>query len=234
MLAKGVKRKRSEEEADPPSSSLFSLSVSKLHQSLQRIEPNLRRLVLVANTLRRLQGEMQPAPLVLNEAALPAVEASSVSRHGAGGVPACTLLDTCRSPLPSPSPASHVDELLFSSMDLSVFSTLLEDLNATEGLGDSLSPSLVQPEGLFSPESARTSPPGPPTPLEILGPGGYLLEDGLEDIFEDIDTSMYDSSFWSPISLPGLKEGSSSPVQERSDLADLDYLMDILVEAQEL
>ncbi|KAJ7303850.1 hypothetical protein JRQ81_011358 [Phrynocephalus forsythii] len=234
MLAKGVKRKRSEDEADPPtatpSSSLFSLSVAKLHHSLQRMDPNLRHLVLVANMLRRLQGETQLAsdpisPVALSEAEPPAVEA---------GVPASSPSDTCKSPLPAPPPAPQVDDLQFPSMDLSIFSTLLEDLSGTEGLGDPLHPSLSQPEGLLCSEPTRTSHQAPPGPLEILGPGGYLLEDGLEDIFEDIDTSMYDSELWSPASLPNLKEGFSSSVQERPDLADLDYLMDFLVEAQEL
>ncbi|XP_042296952.1 SERTA domain-containing protein 1 [Sceloporus undulatus] len=236
MLSKGTKRKRSEDEAlDPfvatiPSSSLFSLSVSKLHQSLQHVEPNLRHLVLVANTLRRLQGEMQPSaapvlPPALGGGDLPADDF-------AGSAPVSIPMEPCRKPPTSLAP--HVDELLLSNMDVSVFSTFLEDLNGMEGLGDSLQPSLAQPGSSLSPEPERTSPPGSPSSLEMLGSGGYLLEDGLEGLFEDIDTSMYDSDLWPPTSLPNLKEAFTTTGQEKLDLADLDYLMDMLVEAQEL
>uniref|UniRef100_A0A670JAD9 SERTA domain-containing protein n=1 Tax=Podarcis muralis TaxID=64176 RepID=A0A670JAD9_PODMU len=210
MLAKGTKRKRIEgDEGAPsaaPTSSLFSLSVSKLHQSLQHVEPNLRHLVLLANTLRRIQDEMQPATGALFQL-----------------------------PPPPPSLAPHADELLLSSMDLSVFSTILEDLSGLEGFGDAVHPSAAQPEGgpLCS-EPERTSQPCSSAPLDTQGPSTYLLEDGLEGIFEDIDTSMYDCELWSPTSLPSFKEAFPSSEDERPGLADLDYLMDMLVEAQEL
>lgn len=87
MLSKGLKRKREEEETmealsvdscwldpshpavaqTPPtvaSSSLFDLSVVKLHHSLRQSEPDLRHLVLVVNTLRRIQASMEPAPVL--------------------------------------------------------------------------------------------------------------------------------------------------------------------------
>ncbi|XP_008112020.1 SERTA domain-containing protein 1 [Anolis carolinensis] len=229
MLAKGMKRKWSEDEAPdlltatPPSSSLFSLSVSKLHQSLQNVEPNLRHLVLVANTLRRIQGEMQPA-------VSPIIPAALGEGDPLAAVP--VPLEPCRKPQAPLAP--HVDELLISNMDISVFSSILEDLSGIEGLGDSFQPSLGVPGDLLSPEPERTSHPGPHDSLETLGPGGYLLEDGLEGLFEDIDTSMYDSDLWPPTELPHLKEGFSTTAHEKPDLADLDYLMDMLVEVQEL
>uniref|UniRef100_A0A803TX31 SERTA domain-containing protein n=1 Tax=Anolis carolinensis TaxID=28377 RepID=A0A803TX31_ANOCA len=202
MLAKGMKRKWSEDEAPdlltatPPSSSLFSLSVSKLHQSLQNVEPNLRHLVLVANTLRRIQGEMQPA-------VSPIIPAALGEGDPLAAVP--VPLEPCRKPQAPLAP--HVDELLISNMDISVFSSILEDLSGIEGLGDSFQPSLGVP--------------------------GDLLN-GLEGLFEDIDTSMYDSDLWPPTELPHLKEGFSTTAHEKPDLADLDYLMDMLVEVQEL
>lgn len=248
LVAKGVKRKRSAEEAPPttstaiPSNSLFSISVSKLHQSLQHGEPNLRHLVLVANTLRRIQDEMQPARVGSPQAAPGrgplSSHASKVSSEAhAPDALACSLQDTGWRPLPVAS-LTPVDDLLLSSMDVSVFSTILE------GFGDSLHPSDGQPEGShlgvpLSPEPERTSNPCPPSPLEFLGAGGYLVEDGLDGIFEDIDTSMYDCEAWSSsASLPSFKEAFSSPVAEGErellDLADLDYLMDVLVGVQEL
>ncbi|XP_034974430.1 SERTA domain-containing protein 1 [Zootoca vivipara] len=243
MLAKGTKRKRIEgDEAAPsagPTSSLFSLSVSKLHQSLQHSEPNLRHLVLVANTLRRIQDEMQPAAGALFQQPDPpaAAAGSSVCRESPGGALPCALQDPGRRlPPPPPSLAPHVDELLLSSMDLSVFSTILEDLSGLEGFGDAVHPPTAQPEGgLLCSEPERTSQPCSSTPLlDTLGPSTYLLEDGLEGIFEDIDTTMYDCELWSPTSLPSFKEAFPSSEDERPGLADLDYLMDMLVEAQEL
>uniref|UniRef100_A0A8C3SR09 SERTA domain-containing protein n=1 Tax=Chelydra serpentina TaxID=8475 RepID=A0A8C3SR09_CHESE len=200
MLAKGVKRTRGEMEGgepeprDPgasPASSLFNLSMRKLDQSLRHVEPDLRHLVLVANTLRRMQRE-------------------------AGGPAPCR---------PPPS-NSQGDDLLLSTVDTSI-SALLEDL----------SPGRAEEEQPLAGEPPRTSAPclGP---LELLGSPGSLLEDGLEDIFEDIDTSMYDCDLWSPTSLSGLKAFSAADgsggkalagAEERLDMSDLDYLMDVLV-----
>lgn len=244
MLAKGLKRKWSGEEAELPTatppSTLFSISVSKLHQSLQHVEPNLRYLVLVANTLRRIQDEMQPAaassrpqPQALGRGASPA-EGSMPAGH----CPVGTLQGACRRPLlPTlpPPPLAPVDDLLLSNVDLSVFSTILEDLSSVEGLGDPMHSSSAQLEDsqlcLPGPEPDRTIHPGP---LEILGPGSYLLEESLEGIFEDIDTSMYDCDLWAPPSLPSFKEAFSreEEEEERLDLADLDYLMDAIVGVQ--
>uniref|UniRef100_A0A8C8SX33 SERTA domain-containing protein n=1 Tax=Pelusios castaneus TaxID=367368 RepID=A0A8C8SX33_9SAUR len=162
-----VKRTRGEMEGgeaeprDPcaaPASSLFNISMLKLHRSLRHVEPDLRHLVLVANTLRRMQGQIPEAP----------------------------------SGVVSPIPIS-------GSRD-----------SGSVPLTSSLPPSDSQ--------GARTSQPclGP---LELLSSASYLLEDSLEDIFEDIDTSMYDCDLWSPTSLSG----------DRLDLSDLDYLMDVLV-----
>ncbi|XP_066494970.1 SERTA domain-containing protein 1 [Tiliqua scincoides] len=245
MLAKGIKRKRSEEEAElptaTPSSSLFSISVSKLHQSLQHVEPNLRHLVLVANTLRRIQDEMQPdtAPSGPQQQALGRGVTVAGGSVPAEHIPVGTLQGSCRRPpLPPPPSLTPVDDLLLSSMDFSVFSTILEDLSSMEGFGDPLQSSSAQPEGsqlcLPGPEPDRTPHPCP-GPLEILGPGGYLLEESLEGIFEDIDTSMYDCDLWAPSSLPSFKEAFSSAEEEEEklDLADLDYLMDAIVGVQE-
>ncbi|KAJ6663881.1 hypothetical protein lerEdw1_009962 [Lerista edwardsae] len=242
MLAKSLKRKRSEEEAELPTatppSALFSISVSKLHQSLQHVEPNLRYLVLVANTLRRIQDEMQPATASSGPQPQPLGRRAAGGSMPSGHCPVGTLQGTCRRPLlPTlpPPPLAPADDLLLSSMDLSVFSTILEDLSSMEGFGDPLYSSSAQPEDgqlcLPGPEPDRTTHPGP---LEILGPGGYLLEESLEGIFEDIDTSMYDCDLWAPPSLPSFKEAFSreEEEEERLDLADLDYIMDTIVGAQ--
>lgn len=148
------------------SSSLFDLSVLKLHHSLRQSEPDLRHLVLVVNTLRRIQASMAPT------AALP--------------------------PVPSPPVAPSVADSLLASSDAALsasMASLLEDLSHIEGLSQAPQP------------HADEGPPGRPlagTPpslgaLDLLGPAtGCLLDDGLEGLFEDIDTSMYDSELWAP------------------------------------
>ncbi|XP_053122758.1 SERTA domain-containing protein 1 [Hemicordylus capensis] len=251
MLARGLKRKRSPEAevggSEPPaaaaappaaSSSLFSISLSKLRQSLQLAEPDLRHLVLVANTLRRIQEEMQPAAAASHPQqglgrGAPWVDSSSPSGHCAVGA----LQDAGRRlGLPPPPPPAPVDALLLSTMDVSGFSTILEDLSGLEGFSESPSPSSGPPGKVqlcpLSPEPERTSH------LEIGGPGGSLLEDGLEGLFEDIDTSMYDSDLWpAPGSLPSFKEAFSRGEAEGGEglgLEDLDYLMDVIVGAHEL
>nr|XP_025042934.1 SERTA domain-containing protein 1 [Pelodiscus sinensis] len=215
MLAKGVKRSHGEMEGedpeprDPgaaPASALLDISMLKLHQSLRHVEPDLRHLVLVANTLRRMQGHMQ-------------LQAGGPS----GQQP--------------PSPGQGGD-LLLSTMDASLcssISTLLEDLGQLE----SLSPARPEEEQLLAGECGTKPEPAPGHgPLDLLSSASYLTEDGLEDIFEDIDTSMYDCDLWSPTSLSGFKafpgaEGLDSKAlagaEGRLDMSDLDYLMDVLV-----
>ncbi|XP_015352331.1 SERTA domain-containing protein 1 [Marmota marmota marmota] len=239
MLSKGLKRKREEEEEEeekkeeeekeketlavdawwldpghpavaqaPPavaSSSLFDLSVIKLHHSLRQSEPDLRHLVLVVNTLRRIQASMAPTVV------LPSV--------------------------PNPPPAPSMDDNLLASSDAALsasVASLLEDLSHIEDLNQAPQP------------PADEGPPGrpiggaPPSlgALDLLGPAtGCLLDDGLEGLFEDIDTSMYDSELWAPAS-EGFKPGpEDEPGKEEApelDEAELDYLMDVLVGTQAL
>ncbi|XP_074075183.1 SERTA domain-containing protein 1 isoform X2 [Macrotis lagotis] len=221
MLCKGVKRKREEEEeeglssqdwwpeeaapspspeqgpspAPLPPSSLFHLSVFKLHHGLRRGEPDLRHLVLVVNTLRRIQSSM-------------ALEPSAPEP-------------------PSPAPADPLPVVPDAPLCTSV-STLLEDLSHIEGLSDT---QLAFPED--APLSRPPEPgldPGRPAPLGSLE---LLLEDGLEGLFDDIDTSMYDCELW-----PNLKTDSGETEDKMQgpglDVSELDYLMDVLVGTQTL
>lgn len=231
MLSKGLKRKWEEEEEEkealevdawwldpghpavaqtPPaataSSSLFDLSVLKLHHSLRQSEPDLRHLVLVVNTLRRIQASMAPAAT-----ALP--------------------------PVPSPPVAPSVPDSLLASSDAALsasMASLLEDLSHIEGLSQA------------PPPLADEGPPGRPVAgappnlgaLDLLGPAsGCLLDDEFEGLFEDIDTSMYDSELWAPASedlKPGPEGGPGKEDTPELDEAELDYLMDVLVGTQAL
>ncbi|NWX94154.1 SRTD1 protein, partial [Nothoprocta pentlandii] len=211
MLAKGVKRKRAEMEAGEapaeavsggggpgaPSASLFNISMLKLHRSLRHVEPNLRYLVLVANTLRRLQG---PAP----------APEPPAGPHG------------------PPGSADH--PLLLSGWDVPPDATAM------------LAPATMALDAMEGPggrADALRPPPAPPgclSPLELLG-APSLLDDSLDGLFEDIDTSMYDCDLWAPGSLAGFKafagteeeEGEEAEGSGRLDMDDLDYLMDVLV-----
>ncbi|XP_005086619.1 SERTA domain-containing protein 1 [Mesocricetus auratus] len=229
MLSKGLKRKREEEEEKeeglsvdswwldqshpavsqtPPaaaSSSLFDLSVLKLHHSLRQSEPDLRHLVLVVNTLRRIQASMEPAT------ALP--------------------------PVPTPPTAPSVADSLLASSDAGLsasMASLLEDLNHIEDLNQ-----VPEPQADEGPPGRSVG--GVPAnlgALDLLGPAtGCLLDDGLEGLFEDIDTSMYDSELWVPASeglKPGPENGLAKEQTPELDEAELDYLMDVLVGTQAL
>ncbi|CAD7692631.1 unnamed protein product [Nyctereutes procyonoides] len=229
MLSKGLKRKREEEREKealavdswwldpslpavaqaPPavaSSSLLDLSVLKLHHSLRQSEPDLRHLVLVVNTLRRIQASMAPEPT------LP--------------------------PVPSPPAAPCVADNLLASSDAALsasMASLLEDLSHIEGL--SQAPQPLVDEG---PPGGRPTGGSPPNlgALDLLGPAtGCLLDDELEGLFEDIDTSMYDSELWAPASeglKPGPEDGPGKEEALELDEAELDYLLDVLVGTQAL
>nr|XP_012630047.1 SERTA domain-containing protein 1 [Microcebus murinus] len=228
MLSKGLKRKREEEEEkeslavdawwlDPghpavapaspavASSSLFDLSVLKLHHSLRQSEPDLRHLVLVVNTLRRIQASMAPT--------------------------------TPLPPVPNPPAAPSMADNLLASSDAALsasMASLLEDLSHIEGL--SQAPQPLADEG----PPGRSTGGAPPSlgALDLLGPAtGCLLDDGLEGLFEDIDTSMYDSELWAPASeglKPGAEDGAGKEDTPELDEAELDYLMDVLVGTQAL
>lgn len=225
-----MKRKWAEEEAQPaaapPCSALFSLSVSKLHQSLRHVEPNLRHLVLVANTLRRFEGEMQPRPAPILQAALGQEDPSEGSSMPSAL--ACNLSEPSWRLMSPPSLSPPVGDLLLSGGDSSAFLDFLED-----------SSDVAQPKkpplSLFSPEAEWIPHTCPSSTLDLPSPGGYLLEDSLEVVLEDIDISMFDCNVWLPTSLPNFKEAFCSPGEQVPGLAGhLDCLMDVLVGVQEL
>eukprot|EP00079_Xenopus_tropicalis_P012164 XP_002938850.1 PREDICTED: SERTA domain-containing protein 1 [Xenopus tropicalis] len=252
MLAKGIKRKHSEVDEgmgsnpDPvlegecpcsfpaiQSHCLMNISLVKLHRSLHHVEPDLRHLVLVANTLRRLQGNLQVEPC-------------------APGT--WKISEECRkecSPAAGPEnkkPAlENTEDPLLSSMDASLYSsisTILEDLNNFDGLS---SPPLPQIEDdqlcapKVNPVSVSTEDMMKLASSSFLSSSPYLLGDNLEDIFEDIDTSMYDSDPWASNNLLNFKTFSNVGDIEDNDgestvlaLSEWDYLMDVFGESQEL
>ncbi|KAM9326963.1 SERTA domain-containing protein 1-like [Gastrophryne carolinensis] len=254
MLAKGLKRKYSEVEGEMgsvheaemagrsalpavQSHCLMNISLVKLHRSLHHVEPNLRHLVLVANTLRRLQDNMQVESSVTG--GWKPTEDHSKKDYSQGFVSEGRSL----------APESPAEDSLLSSTDASLYtsiSTILEDLNNFEGLSCSPMPP-TEDDQLCSPkdflrdgrrdESSRLT-----SSSSFLTSSSYLLGDNLEDIFEDIDTSMYDSDPWASSNLLNFKAFSSMNDSEEKalsegqgpvlELSDLDYLMDVLVGTQ--
>ncbi|KAG8448774.1 hypothetical protein GDO86_015730 [Hymenochirus boettgeri] len=244
MLAKGTKRKYSEVDGvmssspDPvlavacpnslpavQSHCLMNISLVKLHRSLRHVEPDLRHLVLVANTLRRLQDNIQGESY------------SSVWKNSEEFTrkefPEAVSTDSKKPAL------ENMDDVLLSSMDASLYSSIsniLDDLNSFEGLS-SLPASKIEDDQLCSPKantnSAVTGEIGKLTsPANILSSSPYLVEDNFEDIFEDIDTSMYDSDPWSNCNMLktfsnvdeiGEKDGHNDMLE----LSEWDFLMDV-------
>ncbi|CAJ0949933.1 unnamed protein product [Ranitomeya imitator] len=256
MLAKGIKRKFSEVEGEMgtgpevevaarcqsslpavQSHCLMNISLVKLHRSLHHVEPNLRHLVLVANTLRRLQDNMQTESSATGM--WKSTEDNSRKDYS----------QTYVSESKKPALEIPTEDALFSTMDASLYSsisTILEDLNNFEGLSRSPLPpadedQFCSPKDLSKDGSREES--GKLTPTSSFpNSSTYLLGDNLEDIFEDIDTSMYDSDPWASSNLLNFKtftsmneteEKTSSDGQDSMlELSDLDYLMDVLVGTQ--
>uniref|UniRef100_A0A8C0GHX3 SERTA domain-containing protein n=1 Tax=Chelonoidis abingdonii TaxID=106734 RepID=A0A8C0GHX3_CHEAB len=61
--------------------------------------------------------------------------------------------------------------------------------------------------------------------FEISNSTSYLKDLAIDDIFEDIDTSMYDSDFCSPLLMAPRPPAAIC----RTDLSELDHIMEILV-----
>ncbi|XP_018621674.1 cell division cycle-associated protein 4-like isoform X2 [Scleropages formosus] len=199
LLGRGVKRKLSDTEEALGSlpylqqrQLVLDLCLNKLNSCHTRPEVSLHRSVLLANTLRHIQEEMQ--------------------QEGKGSI----LLDP-----PASGPT------LPQSSDGSSTCT-----GYSEGEVLSCSLSLEESFGSF----------------EITNSTSYLTDMQLDDIFEDIDTSMYDSCDFSALPIPLTRGGisqslvlddglkmfssctSSSALQLYfSDLSDLDHIMEILV-----
>ncbi|KAK3517021.1 hypothetical protein QTP70_030434 [Hemibagrus guttatus] len=214
-LGRGVKRKLSDGEESaldlpyPQQRQLvLDLCLDKLQSCQGRAEPSLHRSVLLANTLRQIQQEMR--------------------LEGGDALP-----PTSPSPFPPPTPR-HVPELppdssllLSGPMSTSSSSTLGEDV---EDHVESRPPS---PERSDEADS-KTSDSLFGT-FEITNSTSYLTDLQLDDIFEDIDTSMYDSSEISVLAFSTPREDGLKNLSNLqlclTDLSDLDHIMDILVRA---
>lgn len=278
MLGRGVKRKRGVQEdrqvgdcqvADaesPPSVSylqqrqqVLSLCLNKLQGCQMRSEPSLHRSVLLVNTLRQIQEEMRQEGL--GPVAPPDVTASTV--------PDICPPSQCLSPVCGRQLSSVVTSIPKDLLELAGLDScggLLTCPGCSQEERDEeveeLKVSLISSSFSLTPPSLLSldDPPsleGRPWggfhsllgSIELLNSPGYLSDLALDDIFEDIDTSMYDASDMSSIlalgpsrtsSLLGVDEGgrktsnASLPSSAQLQLCftevnDLDHIMEVLV-----
>lgn len=231
LLGRGVKRKLS--TCEDPAQDLpypqqrqlvLDLCLDKLQSCQRRAEPSLHRSVLLANTLRQIQQEMrQEGETCLPPAVLgPSLPHIQTPRH----VPELPPV-----PLDCPAPLTGA---LSPSFPLMTADEEEIQLGGTEN--ETLLASLAGEDNTKSSDLLFGS-------FEITNSTSYLTDLALDDIFEDIDTSMYDSSDISVLAVPAQRSGgvddglkslsscsSNSSLQLcLTDLNDLDHIMEILV-----
>ncbi|XP_007258253.2 cell division cycle-associated protein 4 [Astyanax mexicanus] len=235
MLGRGVKRKLSDCE-DPvlglpypqQRQLVLDLCLDKLQSCQRRAEPSLHRSVLLANTLRQIQQEMRlegrnclppapPAPTLL-----PAATPRHIPELPPVSLDCPPLLNGSLSPSASLATSEDGEAQLDCVESKPLYTSLSNEVDGR------------QSDLLFG-------------SFEITNSTSYLTDLALDDIFEDIDTSMYDSSDISVLAIPatrgtsaasgtgdeGLKNFSSCTPNTLqlclSDLNDLDHIMEILV-----
>lgn len=202
---------------------VLGLCLEKLQSYQAGMELSLRRSVLLINTLRQIQEDMQSdgAGTCTSEVLLNGVHADS-----------CLLRDDFREDMPVTCPG------------------------CAEGDGDNssppLSPEFPSQETNSSPDQQKSQPAATiSTFSDAVNTMGYLSDLALDDIFEDIDTSMYETSdlpsawasgsLW-PVSVSlwadeDVKMRSPSHTSAGSlqsclmDLNELDHIMEILVKS---
>ncbi|XP_066532111.1 cell division cycle-associated protein 4 [Hoplias malabaricus] len=234
VLGRGVKRKLS--DYDDPVLDLsypqqrqlvLDLCLDKLQSCQSHAEPSLHRSVLLANTLRQIQQEMrlEGGSCLPSAPPVPLLLHASTPRH-----------------IPELPPVS-LDCLPLSNGSMSP-SDSLASVEEGEGELDCAESKPLYPALSEVEERPSDSLFGS---FEITNSTSYLTDLALDDIFEDIDTSMYDSSDISVLAFPaprgsgtasgtadeGLKNFSSCTSNTLqlclSDLNDLDHIMEILV-----
>uniref|UniRef100_A0A8D0BC72 SERTA domain-containing protein n=1 Tax=Salvator merianae TaxID=96440 RepID=A0A8D0BC72_SALMN len=244
---------------------VLNVCLNKLQTYKMLVEPNLHRSVLIANTVRQIQEEMrqETSQQLLNMYSGLSTSPSSYLGLDLLGMPSHLFSGTAQQefsdcdPRPAEGPIEN-SLLMISDNDMSsAISSILKDLDFMEdecpptylaGSGDdqfkaSETPSLRLEDDrldLKGVECAFGS-------FEISNSTSYLKDLAIDDIFEDIDTSMYDSDFDCP-SLTPPRASPVAPAEEivktfpscnsssgsnipmcRSDLSDLDHIMEILV-----
>ncbi|KAJ8356295.1 hypothetical protein SKAU_G00190890 [Synaphobranchus kaupii] len=165
------------------------------------------------------------------------------------------ILDLCLSKLQSCY--AQAEPSLRRSVLLANTLRHIQDQMRREGVDPPAAPAASPPRAPPTPRHAPQLPPADPSPegtafsstssssvdslfgsFEIPNSTSYLTDLALDDIFEDIDTSMYDSSDCSGLASPALDDGlkpfpACAPASTLqlclTDLSELDHIMEVLV-----
>eukprot|EP00062_Callorhinchus_milii_P004254 gi/632942743/ref/XP_007886575.1/ PREDICTED: SERTA domain-containing protein 2-like [Callorhinchus milii] len=271
MLAKGLKRKLDYEEnmagafdSNPglpynlQRQLVLNMCLIKLQSCRMLVEPNLHRSVLIANTVRQIQEDMR------QESGQQALSVCGVETYTSTQT-GIEFLGTSSPVLHNPSGADNTSDSMenpnenslgvFSDDDMSsAISSILKDLDFMEDTSPSPCPAPAEDDvsvecaGAPSEDRLQGSKPADSVfgSFEITNSTSYLTDLAFDDIFEDIDTSMYDTDLCllpaTPArSLSGTVDDvpkpfhlcNSSSVNSiqicRVDFSDLDHIMEILV-----
>ncbi|KAM4664070.1 SERTA domain-containing protein 2-like isoform 1-T3 [Discoglossus pictus] len=237
---------------------VLNMCLNKLQNYKMLVEPNLHRSVLIANTMRQIQEETRqeasqlPGVLYNDIASNNLTYAGNDSMERSMNLPCGMITDFTRDPWLSESPVDNFMEVSDDDMS-SAISSILKDLDFVEDISPSQSLGAVvddQPKPLVygSKLSDKVDSKGAECvfgSFEISSSTSYLKDLSVDDIFDDIDTSMYDSDFsFSSLILAKMQPPSedtlkllascsatpNSTIQVcRTDLNDLDHIMEILV-----
>ncbi|KAL2082004.1 hypothetical protein ACEWY4_021822 [Coilia grayii] len=205
LLGRGVKRKLSECDGGGGGSGdsgclglpypeqrqlVLDLCLDKLQSCQRRPEPSLHRSVLLANTLRHLQREMRQEDFTTATTTVPA----SVQPTPAPSLllPPIHAVTPRHAPDLPPVPSDLQLHGPPPSSSPSTCATQLEDDEEGAGLSH---PSLPLQDSLFGAFEITSST------------SCYLSDLPLDDIFEDIDTSMCDASDFSALALAPAQRG---------------------------
>lgn len=229
---------------------VLNTSLNKMQSGRALPELSLRRTVLIANTLRQIQEEMRVESSQL---------ASTMDLEGCGGAELGTAREPPPSRLSTESYPDGLDDYmpLASDEDFSLSSainSILRDLDIVIDGSPSLSPppddEAAEPMELAAEDEDGAQPSGQHRPLEsVFGSfeimsSSYLVGVTLDDLFLDIDTSLCECEAPSTVLTTGGRATAPSPADDstksfpsllgnnpslRTDLNDLDHIMEILV-----
>ncbi|OCT68457.1 SERTA domain-containing protein 2 [Xenopus laevis] len=236
---------------------VLNMCLNKLQSYKMLVEPNLHRSVLIANTVRQIQEETrkeasQLAGILFNDNACSnVIFPENESIENPVNLPYGINTVVSRDSWPLESPVDSLMEVTDDDMS-SAISSILKDLDFVEDISPSqtLGPCVQeQPKPVESGSKIgdKQDIKGGECvfgSFEITSSISYLKDLSVDDIFEDIDTSMYDSDF----SFSSLISAKVQPAEEplkvltmcntqsnsniqvcRTDLNDLDHIMEILV-----
>ncbi|XP_047396377.1 cell division cycle-associated protein 4 [Sciurus carolinensis] len=240
MFARGLKRKCADQEEDGEGApagfgsvpayslqrqSLLDMSLVKLQLCHMLVEPNLCRSVLIANTVRQIQEEMS------RDGAWRGAAPQSVGRVPLDRLVSTEILcRTARGPEAGhPVPDLGDDPLQGPVSELSTVSSAQVPRNPQSSLWDSGNPQ--ENRGSFQKSLDQIF-----ETLENKSPSA------VEELFSDVDSSYYDLDTVLTGMMGGTKPGlcdglegfatAASPPGSscKSDLAELDHVVEILVE----